>query len=133
MLFGVFGVFGAFGLLLLFMGLARLFGRSRLTISRERITFRTTLLGIVSFCWKTVRTADVIGVGPTKRPITGPPTGHVIRTASRGIFHNDQFRDVVRNAAEANWLAGEIALRIQAARPGASLPPIRHRSSQERY
>ncbi|MFH1266465.1 MAG: hypothetical protein ABIK89_12120 [Planctomycetota bacterium] len=113
---GVFGVLVVFGLLLLFMGLTRLFGCSRLTISRERITFRTTLLGILPFYWKTLPTADVISVDSVK-----------ICTASRAISYGDQFRDAVRTKAEADWLAGEIALRIQAARSGARLPPLRNR------
>jgi len=68
------GLPGLFGLLLLFAGLTRLFGRRRLTISPERITVRVTLLGILPFYWKTVRTADVIS-----------SKGYVIRTASREL------------------------------------------------
>ena len=90
---------------------------SRLTISPERIAFRTTLLGILPFYWKTLPTADVISVDSVK-----------ICMANRAISYDDQFRDAVRNQAEANWLAGEIALRIQAARSGASVPPIGFRS-----
>ncbi len=124
------GAGGLFGLLLLFAGLVRLFGRSVLTVSPEWITFRTALLGIVPFYWKRLRTADVISVGSTKKPrsrsgrVTGPSKGHVIRTASREIRYADQLRDAVRDEAEANWLAGEIALRIQAVRSRASLPPL---------
>jgi hypothetical protein len=116
----ILGVLVGFGLLLLFMGLTRIFGCSRLTISPERITFRTTLLGIAPFYWKTLPTADIISVDSTK-----------ICTASRGISYGDQLRDAVHNHAEAKWLAGEIALRIQAARTGAQLPPLRNRLRRE--
>lgn len=126
-------VVGLFGLLTMFAGLIRIFGGTLLTISPERITCRTTLLGLLPFYWKTLRTADVISVGssemlrsPSGR-MMGPSEGLVIRTANKGICLADDFRDTIRNAAEADWLQGEIALRIRAARTGMQMPPLWNR------
>jgi hypothetical protein len=119
------------GLFLVLGGLVRLFGLSRMTISSEKIRFQTTLLGIGPR-W-TLPTAEVISVGSPTDPRTrsgqviGPAKGRVIRTATKEIRYGDPLRDAVRNQAEADWLIGEIALRIHAARSGAGLPSIRHR------
>lgn len=119
------------GLLFLLGGLGHLFGRSRLTISLEHVIYRTTLLGVGP--WQKLPTAEIISAGSTKKPrspsgrITGPAKGYVIRTATREIHYGARLRDAVRSKAEAEWLAGEIALHIQAARSGAKLASVRYR------
>ncbi|MCY3022731.1 MAG: hypothetical protein NTW87_27450, partial [Planctomycetota bacterium] len=109
----VLGPMGVWFLLMTFAGLTRLLGSHRLMISPEQIAFRSTLLGIFPFYWKTLRTAEVISAGSS-----------VIRTAAKQISFGDYVRDAVRTDAERSWLAGEIALRIQAARTGTRVPPL---------
>lgn len=114
----ILGAFGGVGLLVTLASLARLFGRSRLTITPERITFRMTLLGIGP--WTTLPMSDVISV-----------QGNAIRTAGKQISLHHQLRDAVREQAELDWLMGEIALRIQAARTGTLVPPVHRRRRQQ--
>ncbi len=93
-----------FGLMFLLVGLARLFGHRQLIISPEKITLRVTLLGIGP--WRTLPTANVTSV-----------TGNAIRTATSELRYGEYLLDAVRGA-ETEWIAGEIARRIHAARSG---------------
>ncbi len=118
LLFG--GIFTLLGLAALLHGLVRLFGRRQLAISPEKIVYRARLLGVG--LRSTLPTANVISVGSMKKPrtrsgrATGSAKGNVIRTANREIRYGEALRDAIRNQAEAEWLASEIARRIQAAR-----------------
>ena len=117
-------LFGGFitllGLAALLHGLIRLFGRRQLAISPEKIVYRARLLGVGLRL--TLPTDNVISVGSMKKPrtrsgrATGSANGYVIRTANREIRYGEALRDAIRDQAEAEWLAGEIARRIQAAR-----------------
>jgi len=122
------GLFAVLGLLFLLNGLSQLFGRRRLTITPEKITYRTSLFGIGPRL--RLPTNEVISVGSWKlqdhpRHVIAPANrllqryrwrarlqnGCVIRTAERELWYGGALR-----AADAQWLLGEVARRIHAAR-----------------
>ncbi len=111
----MYGLFVVFGLLTVLGGLAQLFGKRRLTITAEKITDRGGLFGI---SWRrTLPTAEVVSCGLREvRQGRGggiaPAKGCVIRTAQRAL----RFGQWLESDEEAEWLAGEVARRIDAFR-----------------
>lgn len=122
----VLGVFPLLGLAGVLNGLTQLFGIRELTISPESVTYRAALWGMA--VWWTIPTLHITSVwepggggrrrGRGRRAIASAQGG-VIRTATREV-RIGAITDVVRNRADAEWLADEIARRIDAARWGAS-------------
>jgi hypothetical protein len=107
-------LFAFLGLLFLISGLTRLFGTRRLTITPERITYRISLLGIGP--WQKLQTTAVLSCGLREiarrgRPAIAPAGRCVIRTADSELYFGEMLR-----GAECQWVASEVARRIDAAR-----------------
>lgn len=103
----------------LLKGLTRLIGSRELRIDPEWIVYSTRLFGI-GLPLK-LRTADVISVGTAKhgrRPAratrVAAAKGSVIRTADRELNYSEALRGL--SEAEKQWIIGEVARRIEAAR-----------------
>ena len=105
----------------LLKGLTRLFGRRKLVITPEAITYRPTLFGIGLPL--RLPTAEVVSVGAPRRgrwrattKNVAPAQGSVIRTADRELNYSEALRGLPEK--DKQWIIGEVAWRINAARSG---------------